>query len=247
MDTGSETGNTSKSVIGVLIPVYNEFRYLPSVLEEIKQLQDRRQDVLFKIAIVDDGSTRSMPAIIRNSPEIHLLKHEENRGKGAALRTGFEYFLNHTHAVGVLTMDADLQHPPASIPLFLNAFHQKKGALIIGRRTRDISKMPFHRIVSNTLTSLILSFLVGQYIPDSQCGFRFYSRSVLASILVKEHGFHFESEILLRSGWRKFSFAFVPVPTIYNEAHSSIRNVSDTFKFIAVVCSTLLDRVKGYV
>jgi len=105
-------------------------------------------------------------------------------------------------------------------------------------RTIDNS-MPFHRRASNKLTSWILSLLCGQRIHDSQCGFRRYSVKAVLNTKCDENGFQFESEILIKLLKQNVTFGYIDIPTMYGDEVSSIRNVSDTFKFIKLILGNL--------
>lgn len=147
----------------------------------------------------------------------------------------------------VLTLDADMQHPPQFIPQFLEAYEAGRGEVIVGHRRRNRRVMPPHRMLSNWLTSRIISLMTGQHIPDSQCGFRLISRGALAQVDMRENRFHLESEFLIRCGWEKIPLGFVDIPTIYNGAPSAIRHLPDTLNFVAVVFKLSLERIKGHV
>jgi len=107
--------------------------------------------------------------------------------------------------------------------------------LVVGKR--DFSKpMPFHRRISNKITSFIISILIRKKIKDSQCGYRKYKISSFNINSCIEKGFHFESEILLKSINRKSIIKHVNIETIYNMGNnSSIKNFSDTLKFISLI------------
>jgi len=175
------------------------------------------------------------------------IRHQENQGKGAALRSGFKHFLKRREISAVLTLDADLQHLPERIPAFLRKFEAGDGDVIVGSRQRDPKVMPLHRIVSNSLTSKIISAMIGQKVEDSQCGFRLYSRRALENVNLSENRFHLESEFLIRSGWKKFRIASVPIPTIYNDVPSAIRNIPDTLNFISLIFKLSFERIRGHV
>ena len=95
--------------------------------------------------------------------------------------------------------------------------------------------MPIHRILSNTLTSFIISTLKNKKIKDSQCGFRRYKTSSINIESFNEYGYLFETELLLNNIHEKSKNENVPISTIYNDSKSSINNVGDTIKFIKVI------------
>jgi hypothetical protein len=119
--------------------------------------------------------------------------------------------------------------------------------VIVGSRKKNPRVMPVHRIISNTLTSLIISALIGQFVRDSQCGFRLYDREVIENVKLSENRFHLESEMLIKCGWQKYKISYIPFPTIYNEAPSAIRNFSDTINFITLIFRMIKERFAGNV
>jgi len=213
----------------ILIPAYNAGNTISKLLGQINSISIKPQ----KIFIVDDGSDDDTADICREF-DVEFLYHEMNRGKGRALKTGFNAFLNDNEADYALCMDADLQHPVSSIPDFL----KKAGSgssFIVGSRDRSHKSMPAHRILSNTITSYILSKLTKQKIEDSQCGYRLIHRTVLEKFDLKEDGYQLESEMLLNAAQNGVKIEFIPIPTIYNTEQSYMRNFSDTIKFIKLI------------
>jgi len=234
-------------MIGIIIPVYKDDGYLEPIIRQIEDLIGDQKEYRLEVLIVDDGSPSPIQKIDSDRLPVSCLRFRKNQGKGSAIKAGFDYFTRRQNIEAVITMDADLQHPPAFIPALIQRYMSSKPAMVVGHRSRKIGVMPFHRIVSNMTTSLIISFLTGNYVRDSQCGFRLYGSQLFKSIQVEENGFHFESEIMLRCLWKHLRVEFVPIPTIYNEEQSSINNLSDTLKFIKVVMKSLKKRVSGNV
>lgn len=239
--------DSHKRNCGILIPVYNSPQHLRELLNRIDEVQKQESGWGFSVLIIDDGSQPPVEEFTIESLEIQWIRHEENQGKGAALRSGFKHFLKRREISAVLTLDADLQHLPERIPAFLHKFEAGGGDVIVGSRQRDPKVMPLHRIVSNSLTSKIISAMIGQKVEDSQCGFRLYSRRALENVNLSENRFHLESEFLIRSGWKKFRIASVPIPTIYNDVPSAIRNIPDTLNFISLIFKLSFERIRGHV
>ncbi len=226
--------------VGILIPAYNPEAAVLSALLDRVSAACRGLD--YRVLIVDDGS---QPTVVlpERFKEVAVLRHPENRGKGAALKSGFGYFTT-VHPVDVVvTLDADLQHPPEFIPRFLEVYRGRTAALVLGYRKRTPGIMPFHRILSNTLTSLIISLLTGQLVRDSQCGYRLIERRLLEEFPLRENGFHLESELVIRTGWRRRRIAHVPIPTIYNNQKSSIKNIPDTLNFVGLIFLLVKERI----
>ena len=147
--------------IAIIIPAFNPPESFLSLLKTISTISK------LTIIIIDDGS---FPEIIIKNPEIIILRNKQNQGKGFSLLKAFKYAQKNdfTHAV---TLDADSQHDPRLIEMFLEV--NEDISLVLG--TRIFNKdMPYHRRISNKLTSLIISFLSSETIQDSQCGYRRY-------------------------------------------------------------------------
>jgi glycosyltransferase involved in cell wall biosynthesis len=213
----------------VVIPALNAAQTLGEVLSKVASFVPPQS-----IVVVDDGSSDATARIAQESGVI-VIRHPVNRGKGAALRSGFEYLLTHTDVRRVITLDADLQHDPAEIPNFISRWDQGNVDVIVGSRKRAGSKMPFHRRLSNTITSLLVSARAGVAIKDSQSGYRCISRDVLSTIQLECDGYEAETEMLIKAARRGFIIDFVPIATIYGAERSSMTHWQTTKRFLQVL------------
>jgi len=218
--------NENNQNLCCVVPVYQAERTIVDLIRSIRENQAE-----LPIIVVDDGSTDHCVDILTEIANITLIRHPQNRGKGAALKSGIlrARQMGYTH---VITIDADLQHPPALMDKFIRKQQASSADLIIGRRKFVLREMPFQRILSNTITSLMISIRIGQCVHDSQCGFRLLRIDSLDIGKLKANGFQFESEYLVRIPRYGFRIAEIDIPTLYREERSSIRNFADTFKFI---------------
>ena len=194
------------------------------------------------VLVVDDGSTDDTSRMAREAGA-QVVRHEENLGKGAALRTGFEYALSEGYEA-VITMDGDGQHDPEAIPEFLEALEKCDADIIVGTRMQAVGEMPGIRVWTNRTTSRIVSFLAGQVIPDSQSGFRIIRSRLLRAVsrsLVTTR-YDTESELLIRAGRRGFRIAAMAIRSIYTGAVSHINPVVDTMRFVRLVGRSLFWR-----
>lgn len=207
----------------VIIPVYNGRDSLLVLLDKIKQTSNRN------IIVVDDGSTDGLTA--DQLQDVLLLKHEINQGKGAALIRGLEHAarLGYSHA---LTLDADGQHDPGLIGRFSDLINKYPQALIVGERDLVKTKMPFHRKLSNNMTSLVLSMRTGLRVRDSQVGYRCYPLSDRRLWMTAEGGFQFESAIFLNVAKLRMKLIWQPIPVIYGSEGSHMHLVKDTLRFV---------------
>ena len=213
----------------VLIPAYNAGT---SLEELVNRLHRSIGDI--HVIVVDDGS-RDNTAEIAHSVGATVLRHDKNCGKGAALQTGFDYFKKQPNVEFILTLDADLQHQPEDIQKFFSTQQQTSADIIIGWRKRAGTKMPVHRILSNTLTSAFVSLKTGMKIKDSQCGFRLIRKRVLENIQLESHGYEAETEFLIKAARLKFKIEFVPVYTVYGNEKSYMTHWATTINFIKVL------------
>jgi len=221
----------------ILIPAYNAGTTLTRLLNELTAMSPEPR----KITVVDDGSSDETARICR-SFDVEIFSHPVNMGKGSALKRGFEAFLASSQADYLLCMDADLQHPASSIPHFLKKAEQTADRFIVGARKCSARHMPVHRILSNVLTSRLLTVLTRQKIEDSQCGFRLIHRDILKEISLQENGYQLESEMLLKASQAGAKISFVEIPTIYATEKSHMRNFRDTLLFIRLILRYLVKK-----
>lgn len=214
--------------VAVLIPSYNASATLPALLERTLAHVTPHQ-----IVVVNDGSndTTAMDAGRYN---VVVLSHAQNRGKGAALQTGFDYILRNNFAA-VITMDADLQHEPEMIPSFVELYATGHHDVIIGTRLHTMAAMPIHRFLSNTITSSLVRLRTGAAIRDSQSGYRFISRTVLERVKLHSVGFEAETEFLIKAAACGSSFGSLPIKTIYAGEKSHMTHLRTTLQFIKVL------------
>jgi len=186
------------------------------------------------IVVVDDGSTDETLEVA-TSLGVTVLQHKQNRGKGAALQTGFDFLKNRLEFDFILVMDSDLQHQPEDISKFFEAQQQTSADIVIGWRQRVGTKMPANRILSNTITSFMVRMRTGVTIKDSQCGFRLICRGVVEQIRLESTGYAAETEFLIKAAQKGFGIEFVPVNTVYGTERSYMTHWTTTKNFIKVL------------
>jgi len=209
--------------IGVVIPAFNVEKTISPLVREIEDFGFKKKNII----IIDDGSTDGTAQLVQRSGAT-VVSHDRNKGKGAALKTGFSV-ARMRNLKGVVTLDGDGQHRVAEIAHFL----EKKANydMIIGcRHTRE--RMPFIRKLTNKTTSLVVSLLSRQHVPDTQCGFRFINLRVFDNVVLRTDKYQTESEMVVKSIRYKFRIGSVPVSTVYADERSHIRPLFDTLRFI---------------
>ena len=207
-----------------VIPAYNEEA---RVAEVVGGVLAQGLDAM----VVDDFSSDATSSRAREAGA-EVIKHEVNRGKGGALRTGFRRALERGYDA-VVTLDADGQHKTNEIPRLLAA--ARDGEIVIGTRMGEVSTMPRVRLWTNLFTSWVVSRLAGTRITDSQSGYKLFKRSVLERVRYSSSRFEAESEMLVRACRMGFRLVEVPVSTIYGEERSKIRPLADTIRFFRMV------------
>ena len=213
----------------VLIPAYKAADHLKDLLPRL--LESVPAD---HICVVDDASEDDTGTLCARFG-ITCLHHAVNQGKGAALLTGFSRLSSET-VKWIITMDADGQHSPDDLPAFITAANATPApGICIGARSMKLGTMPPERILSNRLTSGILSLFCGVKIIDSQCGYRMYSVAFLEKTSITFQRFEMESEIIMKAAFLGFPVTFVPIQTLYLKGPSHISHLTDTLRWILAV------------
>lgn len=205
-----------------VIPCWNEAATIADIVHGTRPHLPR-------VFVVDDGSSDATAAAAIASGA-RVLRHDRNRGKGAALRTGLAAARQEGFHWG-LTLDADGQHPPASIPSLLRCAEETGAELVVGNRFARPAAMPVLRRLVNDWLSRQLSRRAGTPLPDSQCGFRLLRLNRWAELALTADHFEVESEVLLAFLAAGARVRFVPVPAIPARRPSRIRPVADAWRW----------------
>lgn len=211
--------------IGVVIPAYRAEASIAGVVRAVLAAG-------LPVLVIDDGSP-DRTAEVAQEAGAEVVRQAVNGGKGTALYAG----IAQAHARGwtwMVAMDADGQHDPAALPLFRSKTESRAGVVVGARRLRP-DVMPWQRVCSNRLTTLLLSLQAGCRLWDSQCGYRMYRVDACLSAQLPPTGrFEWESEALVRLARHGWAVDRVPVPTLYGDETSHIRPWRDTGRFVAL-------------
>ena len=206
------------SSVAVLIPAYKPDEKLLTLLDALLPLG------FGKLIVVDDGGGPDYAPIFSRLPEeCVLLTHEANRGKGRALKTGFQYLCDHSAdsaLCGVVTADADGQHTPGDIQAVAEALIVHPHSLILGCR-RFVGKVPLRSRLGNGITRGVFA-LAGVRVSDTQTGLRAIPSAALAwmSQLPGER-YEYETRMLLEAKSHELPFYEVPIDTVYLDGNKS--------------------------
>ncbi len=210
-----------------LIPAYNEGARIEPVIAGTS--------CYLPVLVIDDGSSDDTAAVSKAAGAL-VLTQKPNQGKGAALRAGFRRALDEQFEA-VVTLDADGQHDPAEIPIFLKAYREEKPDLIIGKR--QFKDMPPVRRLANTLGEKTFSWAIGRDVLDNQSGYRLIgSRLMMDLVDGDEAGFEFELEMIVVAVRHGYELDWVPIRTIYAGESSHIDPVHHLSNFLRVAWKT---------
>ena len=196
--------------IVVIIPAYNEERFIGSVVIQSKSYADT-------VVVVDDGSS-DKTAVVAAAAGALVIQHETNKGKGEALNTGFSYARS-LGADVVVTIDADGQHDVEEIHAVIDPILSEQADIVIGSRYLvNRSNVPQHRIWGHWAFNFLTNQVSGTAVTDSQSGFRAFSPRSLAKISFSSAGFSVESEMQFIANEHKLRLAEVPITIYYHDA-----------------------------
>lgn len=195
--------------IVAVIPAYNEDRFVGSVVLKTRGYVD-------EVVVVDDGSIDETAQIARNAGA-YVIPHLENRGKAAALRTGFKYACSNGATV-IVMLDGDGQHDPASIPAVTKPILDGSADMVIGSRFLGIkSAIPAWRQFGQHVLTTITNVSAGVSCTDSQTGFRAFSAEALKTFDIRCSGFTVESEMQFWASEQHLRLVEVPIGCVYAE------------------------------
>ena len=196
----------------VVAPTFDNARTLPGVLNRLDALH-------LAILVVNDGATDATDSILQDWADAaaghHAIRHARNRGKAAAMRTGFDAADNHgaTHAV---TIDTDGQHDPADLPALLAAAYEKPGAIILGVRPAADARVPWRSRLGRWGSDRLVGALGGVPTRDSQCGLRVYPLAITQKLGGGAGRYAYETQILVRAAFARVPIVEVPISCRYD-------------------------------
>jgi glycosyltransferase involved in cell wall biosynthesis len=225
--------------LSLIIPVYNEVKAIQNTIENLDKLKQNLKNFEFEIIIVNDGSNDGTEKYLqqykKKSENVFIINHRNNRGYGAALKTG----INASKHNYIAITDADGTYPNNKIPEFFQIVLEKSCDMIVGARTGKEVKIPLIRKPAKWILNLIANHLTGIKIPDINSGFRIMKKNVVKRFFnILPDGFSFTTTITLAMLTNGFHVEYIPINYNARTGQSKIRPVYDTLNFLQLIIRT---------
>ncbi len=222
-----------------IVPAYQVAPVVGDVVSALRRIWPEPDGVF----VVDDGSSDGGGDIAQRAGAT-LVRHPRNRGKGAALKSGWARALAEGYDVAV-TVDGDGQHPPEEA-LALHRRCDDPEALVLGIRDLVAAGAPRPNQLSNGFSNLVLSAFTGLGLHDTQCGLRRYPLKATLALGLREDGYGLEAEVLIRAAYRRMRIVELPVRVIYPAQRiSHFHSARDPARIVARVLRTMVDVRRG--
>jgi len=216
-----------RSQTAAVIPAYQDEKHIGDIVRRTREQLDH-------VLVIDDGSTDQTAQRAREAGA-EVIVHNQNRGKGEALKTGLGHWVSREIA-WVILLDSDGQHLPEEIDRFLAAaVAATRPSFFIGNRMDNLAGMPLIRRVVNRYMSERISRVCGQKIPDTQCGYRMLDQQLLPEMLGGAHRFDYETEVLIIASRKGYRIESVPISTVYTDQVSKIHPMRDAIRFFQLM------------
>jgi glycosyltransferase involved in cell wall biosynthesis len=219
------------SKICVIIPAYNAAKTISHVVRGAL-------NYISHVIVANDGSTDET-ALVAFEAGADVISIDKNRGKGHALKVLFQRAADEGYDV-VISMDADEQHIPEDIPLFIQAHLKNPTDIILGSRIHEKEKIPRARYNSMHIARFFVSLAANQYIEDTQCGFRLYPLALIKKMSLTTGRYVTETEILIKAGDMGSKIRIVKIQALYGAYTSHFRPVLDVDAITGYVISYLM-------
>ena len=198
--------------LSIIVPCYNERETLGEVLQRLMKLQLLCE---VEVIVVDDGSTDGSAKVVEKFPKVQLIRHEVNKGKGAALKTGIEK----SSGDFILIQDADLEYFPEDIPKLIDPILSDKADVVLGSRFLGKPEgMSRSHLFANKLLSCATRILFNSKITDVMTGYKVFPRKAFEGISIISRSFDIETELV--GNFLKLGLRVVEVPIQYRYRRS---------------------------
>jgi len=225
--------NANSEVLSVIVPAYNEEKGIEETLSELKTvLSDTNQ--VYEIIVVDDGSTDNTANIAREKDFVKLIQHPQNKGYGAAIKTGIKNATNDL----ILIIDGDGSYPVKDTPRLLEYVEQYD--MVVGARTGKEVKIQLYRRPAKWFLSKLANYLAETKIPDLNSGMRIFRRKDIEKFLnILPDKFSFTTTMTLAYHTTGLLVKYVPINYYRRKGKSKIKPFKDGFNFIMLIFRTI--------
>ena len=196
--------------LSVVIPCYNEERTISVIVERIKA----QKNLLIEIIIIDDHSNdntlNELSKIAHIYPDIKIVRHKKNMGKGSALKSGIKLATGNI----ILIQDADLEYNPNDYKNLLQPFLETDADVVYGTRFKGGSYVRLHffwHYLANKILTTLTNVVTNLNMSDMETGYKLFKSEVIKKINLKENSFGIEPEITVKLAKNKFIFYEVPL------------------------------------
>lgn len=210
----------------VIIPAYNEEEAIVPTIEEVKNIVNEEYEIL----VVDDGSEDETFELAKNCG-VRVIKHERNRGKATAIKTGVE---NSTGEI-VITIDADCTYEANAIPKLVKLVESGVDLAIGSRFLGQMEGMKFLNKLGNKIFSGLITLFTHQKITDAQSGLRAFKKSLFYRLSVEARGLDFETEMTARAVKGGYTVEEIPIKYKERVGKSKLKPFSDGYRMLRAV------------
>ncbi len=220
--------------LSVIIPCYNEEKTILFIVEKIKKIKN----LSIEIIIVDDCSTDSTSDALKNIsqvyPDIKIIRHEHNSGKGSAIQSGIKLVTGNI----VLIQDADLEYDPNDYHNLLQPFIEADADVVYGTRFKGGKYVRLHffwHYLANKILTTITNIVTNLNMSDMETGYKVFKSDVIKSIKLNENSFGVEPEITVKLAKKKYIFYEVPI-SYHGRSYEQGKKITLKDAFIAIYC-----------
>ena len=220
--------------LSVIIPCYNEEKTIFLIVEKIKKIKN----LTIEIIIVDDCSTDTTSDVLKNIsqvyPDIKIIRHEHNSGKGSAIQSGIKLVTGNI----VLIQDADLEYDPNDYHNLLQPFIETDADVVYGTRFKGGKYVRLHffwHYLANKILTTITNIVTNLNMSDMETGYKVFKTEIVKNLILKEKSFGIEPEITVKLAKKKYIFYEVPI-SYHGRSYEQGKKITLKDAFIAIYC-----------
>lgn len=208
-----QLNNSAQTKLSVIIPVYNEERFIDIVIKKVKSIK-LPGDIAKEIIIINDASTDDTGKVLEqynSDSAIKIFHQEKNMGKSSAVRLGIEMSTGDI----ILIQDADLEYNPDDYPQLIGPIIKNEASVVYGSRFKGtIENMPLINRIANSLSNITVNILFHKKITDIHTCYKVFKRDILKSIKITSKRFTFDTEVTDKI--LKLGYEIYEIPIRYN-------------------------------